>query len=74
MWGIVICLWLYIIFLVPAICKRKIYNHIEILDGQVCDIERLSMRDRIYVVHYIKSGEQLKAVVKFRFLFDERWD
>ncbi|KMT22464.1 hypothetical protein [Clostridium cylindrosporum] len=55
------------------VCKKKITNHIDSIGGEVCYIEKISMRDEIYNVCYTVKGKQYKAAVKFNLFYKTTW-
>jgi hypothetical protein len=78
MWSFIL-LFLFLVFIFyelirrPIICKRKIYEHIRWLGGEVDSIEKMSSRESIYCVYYKIDGLSKTAVVKFGFFYDEDW-
>lgn len=57
----------------PKICKKKIYNHIGNLGGQIIDIEKLTIREKLYCVNFIIDGKPEKAIVRFDFFLEDMW-
>jgi hypothetical protein len=64
---------LFEVFIGPKICNRKIYNHINDLGGQVLDIEKLSMREKLYCVNYTLNGKSEKSIVRFDIFYEDIW-
>lgn len=56
-----------------ARCQEKIKVHISRLGGAVTSIEKLSSREEIYSVGYLKDGEWHVATVNFGFFYREEW-
>lgn len=66
-------LLLYEYVVSPKICKKKIYHHISNLGGQIVDIEKLTIREKLYCIDYIKDGKPEKAIVRFDFFLEDEW-
>ncbi|AOR25108.1 hypothetical protein [Clostridium taeniosporum] len=69
----IIFLLLYEKVLRPIICKKKIYEHINNLSGQVDNIEKLTARDEIYNVYYTVNGQANHSIVKFNLFYKTKW-
>jgi hypothetical protein len=57
----------------PKICMKKIYNHINNLGGQVVEIEKLTIREKLYCVYYTLNEKSEKAIVRFNIINEETW-
>lgn len=55
------------------VCKKKIYNHIKNIGGQIISIEKLSPRDEIFSVAYNLNGKSEYSTVKFSFFYKTKW-
>jgi hypothetical protein len=64
---------LYEIVLLPKVCKKKIYSHINNLGGKVVDIEKLTTREQLYYVYYTLNGKSEKAIVRFNIFHESTW-
>jgi hypothetical protein len=69
----VILLLIYEFVLNPRICKKKIYDHISNIGGNVIDIERLTLKEYLYCVNYIMNGKSEKAIVRFNVFYKSTW-
>lgn len=57
----------------PRICKKKIFNHINNIGGKVIDIERLTLKEYLFIVNYIMDGKSEKAIVQFNVFYKSTW-
>lgn len=57
----------------PIVCKKKIYNHINNLGGQVDNIEKLTAKDEIYNVYYTVNKQSNHSIVKFNLFYKTKW-
>jgi hypothetical protein len=64
---------LYEIVLLPKVCKKEIYSHINNLGGKVVDIEKLTTREQLYYVYYTLNGKSEKAIVRFNIFHESTW-
>lgn len=55
------------------ICKKKIYNHINEIGGELISIEKLTLRDEFFNVNFSINEKIEHATVKFNFFYKERW-
>ena len=74
-WGVLVLILLLIYEKIwrPMVCKKKIYNHIENIGGQVGNIEKLTPRDEIYSVYYTVNGKSKHSNVKFNLFYKTTW-
>lgn len=57
----------------PIICKRKIYEYIQSLNGQILDIKRLSIREEIYLIDYKIGEDSHRLTVKYNLFYKGIW-
>ena len=57
----------------PKICKKKIYSHIGNLGGQIVEIDKLTIREKLYCIDYIVDGKPKKAIVRFNYFLEDTW-
>lgn len=57
----------------PMICKKKIYQHIEAIGGEVSKIEKLTPRDEIYSIYYIENKQINHVCVQFNLFYKSTW-
>jgi hypothetical protein len=56
------------------VCKRKIYRHVNQLNGKVNKIEKLTARDEIFSVYYTVEGLSRHSNVRFNFFYKDIWE
>ena len=70
---LLVLILLYEFIVCPRICKRKIIRHISSMEGEVIDIERLTLREFLYSVDYWRNGKSEKAIVQFNVFYHSTW-
>lgn len=58
----------------PIICKKKIRQYINNIDGEIQTIEKLSPRDDIYIIYFTnQEKEKTHIIVEFNLFFKPIW-
>lgn len=54
-------------------CKKKIFTHVKDIEGQLVSINKISSREEIFNVIYVKNELTHHCSVKFNFFYKDIW-